>query len=123
MVTTTDWEEVVLDGMIRTRHTISSDNEKLLDENQTHIINHIKEHRDKLSFESIFEAFTEIGVAPALMYDDNGQFAVSDCGLTTVKKVNSQIVAGHEMISYVEADENLWRPSVRAALNAYIDKF
>jgi hypothetical protein len=120
MQTNIDWEDVVLDGMLETRKRLSGD--AAFDENSTHIFNHIKEHRDKLSFETVFEALVQCGLAPALVYDDNGKFAISECGMTPFYKVGTKIQAGQEMVGFVAEDDNLWHGTVRDALNAFIDR-
>lgn len=119
MQTEFEWEDIALDGMLETRKRLSDD--AALDENSTHIFKHIKEHRDKFSFETVFEALVQCGLAPALVYDDNGKFAISDGGVSPFYKVDSEILAGHEIVGIVAEDENLWRPTVRAALYAYVD--
>lgn len=113
------WEETVLDGMLTTRKGLTTDKE--LDDQQPHVIQHMKDYRSTLAFERLFEALTAIGLAPALVYDDNGMFAISDCGLSKFKKADEKTLCGHRVHCNVYADENLWRPNVRAAMNAYID--
>ena len=76
----------------------------------------IKEYSDELPFEFIFEELTKLGQAPALLYDDNGYFAITGDGYQEVVTEPSDIEIAH----FVEKEQ--WKPTVREALNHYLNE-
>jgi len=79
------------------------------------IISLIREHRNDLPFEFIFEQLTKLGHAPNLLYDDNGHFALIGDGYQSVPDEISDI----EMQFFVEKEH--WKNSIREALDDYLD--
>lgn len=79
------------------------------------ILNRIKEYKDSLSFEFIFEELTKLGQAPNLLYDDNGYFAIEAEGYQTVVTEPTDV----EMHFMVEKEK--WCSTIREALNKYFE--
>lgn len=90
---------------------------KEIDLLQEEILCQIKQNKEQLSFEFIFEELTKLGWAPCLMYDDNGHFAVTADGFQTV--VDGE-TADISMAVFIEKDD--WKDSIREALYYFLDK-
>lgn len=86
-----------------------------IDELADQIYSLLKNHKDDLSFEFIFEQLTKLGHAPNLLYDDNGHFALVGDGYQSVPDEISDV----EMQFFVEKEH--WKNSVREALSEYLD--
>lgn len=77
----------------------------------------IHTHRDELTFEAIFEGLTHLGMAPQLVYDDNGLFAVS---LDFLQPLFFDDAAHDtDITTYTTATQ--WRDTVRGALYHLLD--
>jgi hypothetical protein len=90
---------------------------KEIDLLQEEILYQIKQNKEQLSFEFIFEELTKLGWAPCLMYDDNGHFAISADGFQTVVDNETDDVS---MSVFIEKDN--WKNSIREALYYFLDK-
>lgn len=75
----------------------------------------LKEHRDDLEVDFIIEQLTYLGDAPCLLYDDNGNFAVSGEGFQELNEEPDDMVISH----FIEKE--MWRPTIREALYVYLD--
>ena len=79
------------------------------------ILEKIKEWRNHLTFEFIFEELTKLGDAPCLLYDDNGHFAISGDGFCSI---NTEIDDWEGQFS---VEKNFWKSTIREALDYYLD--
>ena len=80
------------------------------------ILDCIKKWRYALPFEFILEELTRLGWAPCLLYDDNGNFAISGEGMQSIS------IEGKDdchLSHFVEKD--MWQDSIRKALDYYLD--
>ena len=80
------------------------------------ILDCIKKWRYSLTFEFIIEELTKLGWAPCLLYDDNGNFAISGEGM---QSISPDGVDDCHLSHFVEKD--MWKPTIRKALNYYLD--
>jgi len=87
-----------------------------IDELSDEIFSLIKEHRNNLSFEFIIEQLTKLGHSPALLYDDDGRFAIICDGYQSVPQDEASDI---EMQYFVEKKH--WKNSIREALDYYLD--
>lgn len=88
-----------------------------IDSLEKEIYKKIKEWKDFLSFEFIIDELTKLGHAPNLLYDDNGNFAITGDGFQTVP-INGP--CDMEMSFFIEKDK--WSPTIREALNKYLNE-
>ena len=88
-----------------------------IDSLEKEIYKKIKEWKDFLSFEFIIDKLTKLGHAPNLLYDDNGNFAITGDGFQTVP-INGP--CDMEMSFFIEKDK--WSPTIREALNKYLNE-
>jgi hypothetical protein len=79
------------------------------------ILKYIKVWRHLLPFEFIIEELTKLGWSPSLLYDDNGHFAISGDGMQTISENKEDC----QMYNFVEKD--MWKDTIREALNYYLD--
>lgn len=91
------------------------ESEESVDKLGEEIMLHIREHRDNLLFEQIFEELTKLGQAPCLVYDDNGLFAVTGDGMHEIQMEPSDVT----IHCFVEKEQ--WKPTIREALYHYLD--
>lgn len=91
---------------------IENEIDKLADE----ILKYLKVWRRALPFEFIFEELTKLGWAPCLLYDDNGNFAISDEGMQSI----SEDPNDQELFHFIKKDQ--WKPTIREALDYYLDE-
>jgi hypothetical protein len=89
--------------------------QKEIDDLADQILDAIKRWRNALPFEFIFEELTNLGWAPCLLYDDNGNFAISDDGMQSI----SEEVDDQELFYFIKKDR--WKETIREALNYYLD--
>lgn len=82
------------------------------------IFNTIKENFDELPVDFIIETLTKLGQAPNVIYDDNGNFAVSGDGYQPVVVDDEKISGGFTV--FVEAEQ--WKETIRLALKHYINE-
>ena len=92
--------------------------EKEIDDLAKQILDCIKNWRKSLPFEFIFEELTKLGWAPCLLYDDNGNFAISGDGMQSVPMDPIQ-EKGTDWISHWVKEDG-WFPTIREALNDYL---
>jgi len=92
-----------------------NDDEKV-DKLTDKIISLIKENRSDIPLETIIEELTKLGLAPSVLYDDNGHFAISDSGMQTVSIEKDDV----DMVFWVEKNE--WFNTIREALDSYLDE-
>jgi hypothetical protein len=86
-----------------------------IDSLEKEIYKKIKEWKDFLSFEFIIDELTKLGHAPNLLYDDNGNFAITGEGFQTVAFDGP---CDMEMGFFVKKDK--WKPTIREALDKYL---
>lgn len=87
-----------------------------IDELAKTIESHIHLHFDSLPFEFIMEELSKLGQAPNLLYDDNGNWAVTSTGYQNV--VYGDEPEDVETHFFIEA--KFWKPTPREALNYYL---
>lgn len=91
-----------------------------LDANRNEILVLLKS-TGKIPFEDLFTALTEMGYAPALVFDDNGQFAVScEGGSTVVTNYTGDTRDDETTIITVVVGGAQWQPSVLSAMDAAV---
>jgi hypothetical protein len=79
------------------------------------ILSKLKEHRNELKFEFIFDELTKLGQAPSLIYDDNAHFAITSDGCQTI----SEDLEDTEIYHFV--NKEAWKDTIREALDYYLD--
>ena len=82
------------------------------------ILTVIKTDFDELPIEFIIETLTKLGQGPNLVYDDNGNFAVSGNAFQPVVVDAEKIEGG--ITVFVEAQQ--WKETIRLALKFYLDE-
>lgn len=90
--------------------------DKTADAIQEAIYFYLNDGFDDLSVDFIIETITKLGAAPQLVYDDNGQFAVSDTGMAPVVYDDEKLTG--IMTSIIDKDS--WFPTIRQALKYYL---
>lgn len=111
----------LIEGLIDSRN-------KILDEDYDNDVNSetyeikkiIFDNSKELSFDFIIESLTHLGFAPNIIYDDNGNFQISDSSYHEIPLTEDGNIdkLGGQMITIVEPEK--WFPSMREALNDYI---
>lgn len=91
---------------------------KEIDELSEHILEKIKSWRKLLPFEFIIEELTNLGWSPNLLYDDNGHFAIVSDGFQNISIEDGPI--DNDM--YFNVKKEYWKPTIREALNQYLDE-
>jgi len=76
----------------------------------------LREGRKDLSIDFIIESITKLGGSPCILYDDNGNFAVTGSGFSSV----TGEVEDQEMSFFIEKER--WFSTIRLALNYYLDE-
>lgn len=94
--------------------------QKKIDDLAEEILKYIKLWKWALPFEFIFEELTKLGWAPCLLYDDNGNFAVSGEGMQSIPMDTVQETGTDWISHWVKKDG--WFPTIREALNSYLDE-
>jgi len=89
--------------------------QKKIDDLADQILDCIKRWRNSLPFEFILEELTRLGWAPCLLYDDNGNFAISGDGMQSI----SEEADDQELFHFIKKD--MWKETIREALNYYLD--
>ncbi len=87
-----------------------------IDDLSKEIEKYIRLYSEQLPFEFIMEELSKLGQAPNLLYDDNGNWAVTSQGFQNV--VYGDEPQDVETHFYVEAKE--WKPTPREALLHYL---
>lgn len=80
------------------------------------IISEFKSNLNSYEVDFVLESLTHFGQAPALVYDDNGLFAISGTGMNSVVTGNQKIEGA--MVTYVE--KKMWKKTIREALKYYL---
>lgn len=92
----------------------SKSREKEIDEYAEEITKLLKEGFDTLEFDFIIEQLSFLGQAPCLLYDDNGNWAISSDGYCSI----SLEVADWEGSFFVE--KKCWKETPKQALKFYL---
>ena len=93
-----------------------TEDEKKIDELAKEIERYIGLYHEQLPFEFIMEQLSNLGQAPNLLYDDNGNWAVTSEGFQSV--VTGDEPEDVEMQFMVEGA--YWKPTPREALLHYL---
>jgi len=80
----------------------------------------IRIQRDDISCSLILEALTHLGDAPQIIYDDNGNWAVTSNGFSPIPMTDSGKFEGIESFTIVVEPE-MWHDTIREALYHYLD--
>ena len=88
-----------------------------IDELGDTIYNLLNNNQDELNIEFIIEELTKLGLAPSLLYDDNGNFAICDNGVQTLSYKDEPCDV--EIIHFIE--KNKWKSTIREALKYYFE--
>lgn len=110
---------IELSILIETRLAIiekDPENDIELDNNAERVILSLKKNLSELTFEEVLEAYSHLGSAPCLIYDDNGNWAIADSGYSNVRTEDDQDL---EITHNVEA--HLFKPSIREALEYWVN--
>jgi hypothetical protein len=78
------------------------------------ILTLLQQHHKELPVDFIIEELTKLGQAPSLVYDDNGHFAVTGDGYSSV----SDDVQDAQIFCFVSKSQ--WKPTIREALEYYM---
>ena len=89
--------------------------DEIIDDLGDKILDIIKKEFNNLPFEFIFEELTKLGHSPNLVYDDNGNFAITGDGY---QKLSSTYPEDITILNFVE--KNQWKKTVREALSHYL---
>lgn len=84
------------------------------------IKDYIIEKYNEMPIEFVIETCTRLGEAPNLLYDDNGNFAVSGIGMQPVVTGDERI-EDENLCSYVES-ASWWFPTIREAVYNYLTR-
>lgn len=95
-----------------------TEDEKKIDELAIEIEKYIKLYHEQLPFEFIMEQLSNLGQAPNLLYDDNGNWAVTSDGFQSV--VMGDEPEDVEMQFMIEAKH--WKKTPREALLTYLNE-
>lgn len=68
------------------------------------------------SIENLLERLTEIGHCPCIVFDDNGQWAVSSDGIQNIRQHNDD-----EYYATLFIPANMFKNTIREALISYIE--
>ena len=71
-----------------------------------------------LSLEELLESLTDLGNCPALIFDDNGHWAVSESGLQTVPTGETP----EDMTSTFIVEAMDWKKNIRKAVIHYYEQ-
>jgi hypothetical protein len=90
-----------------------------IDELRDEILHLIFKHEGDLEVDNILECLTHLGYSPNILYDDNGNFAVtSDC-FSSVSYEEEPV----DMDMSFHVPKEYWKPTIRKALHAYLEEF
>jgi len=92
---------------------------KEIDEFAKEIRESINKRKNELPVDFILESLTMLGDAPQLVYDDNGHFAISGDGLSSVPMTDSGKFEESESFTTIVEPEQ-WHNTIREALNHYL---
>ena len=80
------------------------------------IMEKIDAHFNELEVDFILQTLTHLGHAPAVVFDDNGLWAVSGTGM-------NQVVTGRQRIEgamHIIVEKKYWHTTIRKALKYYL---
>lgn len=108
----------VINKLIKTRSELLKNLNKHAEADaiQFRITNSFKNHFHLYACDFILETLTMFGLAPNLVYDDNGKFAVSCQGYQPVVTGNERIAGALTIV----VEKNMWKSTIRAALFRYV---
>ena len=86
---------------------------KEIDKLSKEIYQHLSVNNQKLPVDFIIETLTKLGFDPSILYDDNGNFAISSGGMSSISLEPNDC----ELIFYVE--KKFWKPTIRKAIKIY----
>lgn len=98
--------------------TYKVDHQEQIDTMSESVHDLLKKTVESLPVEFTIEALTHLGAAPNLMYDDNGNFAISECGIQPVM-ADDELLEG-AMTTIMEAAQ--WSPTIRGAMVKYFEE-
>ena len=90
---------------------------KEIDQLASEILSLIKLHINILPIDFIIESVTELGWSPSIIYDDNGNFAITGCGFQSISLEDKSDCE----LSFFIKKEN-WFPTIREAIIHYFSK-
>lgn len=85
-------------------------------ENGQKILKLINENFNKFDVDLILEALTHLGMAPCVVYDDDGYWAIDDEGMSNIREEDGDF----EYSTYVPGKR--FKPTIREALKFYLDE-
>jgi len=93
------------------------EDDTVVDQLAKEILTKIYDNRDNLAVDFILESLTHLGWAPCLIYDDNGHWAISEDGVSSVSmKENDDTYISHH------SEQSDFRDTIREAVNHYLNK-
>lgn len=115
-----DIKKLIEDLIDKRNEILDEDYESDVDSQTYEIKKLIFENSKELSFDFIIESLTHLGFAPNIIYDDNGNFQISDSSFHEIPLTEDGGVGklGGQMLTIVEPEK--WFPTMREALNDYI---
>ena len=87
-----------------------------IDELAKEIIDLLTKNHDSLPVDFVIESLTHLGYDPSILYDDNGNFAISSGGICSISTEDS---ADCSLSFFVE--KRFWKPTIREALKVYFE--
>lgn len=123
MIKRLDKEEI--EALLNKRSVLLDEdyNDPVADAIQKAITESIKAHFDSYQCDYIIETLTKFVQAPnlvhGLVYDDNGQFALSSTGYQPVV-TGEEKMEGETMIFVMEKE--MWKPTIREAIWHYLEQ-
>lgn len=89
-----------------------------IDEYEDKIVQELINNSNKLPFDFILEQLTHLGMAPSVIYDDNGHFAVSSDGMQEIPMEKEGSTIG--LTTIVKKEQ--WKDSPREALENFLNE-
>lgn len=79
------------------------------------ILDLLTANHEDLPIDFVIESLTQLGYDPSILYDDNGNFAISSGGMCSI----SIEPADCSLSFFVE--KRFWKPTIREALKVYFE--
>ncbi len=111
-----------IDGLIKERNKILGskfENRGLYGRISEKIYRELYKGRNKLPADYILETLSDLGIAPCLVNDDNGHFALSDEGIQSLPR-NFKYRDDIDMKLFIK--KKYWKNSVREAISYYLEE-
>jgi hypothetical protein len=86
-----------------------------IDELAKEILDLLTANHEDLPVDFVIESLTHLGYDPSILYDDNGNFAISSGGMCSI----SIEPADCSLSFFVE--KRFWKPTIREALKVYFE--